>query len=673
MIYAFIIIVFLTLIANLLSGVKWKGIFTVSAIIALVGLSSYAAVPALLGNTFQHTFTGNFVFGTILLKIDALSAWFILVINFTFITGAFYGLQYMKMYADRKNALTMHSIAFVILYLALISVCTVQNMMVFLIFWELIALSAFVLVIFEGNKASTLKAGLNYLIQSHISIVFLMLGFIYVAFKTGSFDFSAISQFASEQPSVAGVILFLFLFIGFAIKAGFVPFHTWLPYAHPAAPAHVSGIMSGVLIKIGIYGILRMLVHINSDYTTIGYIVLIVSIVSGLYGVMLAIVQHNLKRLLAYHSIENIGIIGLGIGIGCIGLGMNNPTMATLGFMGALLHTLNHSLFKSLLFYTAGNIYQITHGVNIEKLGGIIKHMPHTALLFLISALAICGLPPFNGFISEFIIYGGFYQWLIHADSISLIAIIFTIIALVMIGGLAIICFTKAFGVVFLGTNRNPNPLPIHEVGRWQFYPLYAIAILIIAIGLFSPVFVGLLNEPVQLFVGSMDKSNIVSANNSLQSLSYVNIYSAFFIGLVLIIWGLRKLSNKNKEIIVSSTWGCGYCSSDPKLQYTASSYVRSFTKLFKSILFIHKKEVIIHDVFPNKSNYETHPYDRIEYLFIDKPLQSIKLIFRRFAFLQKGRIQHSILYGILFISMVIILPLFYDKILLLFYYLTHL
>src|SRR5690606_38561211 len=217
----------------------------------------------------------------------------------------------------------LHSAAFLFLYSALITLCVVQNSIVFLIAWEIMAISAFVVVIFEHEKMTTLNSGINYLIQSHISIIILMFGFIWVANKTGSHDFQAITSYTSQNSNATGILLFLIFFIGFAIKAGFVPFHTWLPYAHPAAPSHISGIMSGVMIKIGIFGILRMISLIKTDYYTIGLVILVFSIVSGLYGVMLAIVQHNLKKLLAYHSIENIGIIGIGIGVGCIGLGTN--------------------------------------------------------------------------------------------------------------------------------------------------------------------------------------------------------------------------------------------------------------------------------------------------------------------------------------------------------------
>ena len=281
------------------------------------------------------------------------------------------------------------------------------------------ALSSFIMVIFEYKKPETLKAGINFLIQSHICILLLTIGLIWVSSHTNSYDFNAITMYSASVSPAISLILYLCFFIGFAIKAGFVPFHTWLPYAHPVAPSHVSGVMSGVMIKLGIFGILRMLLLVNQNYLIIGYIILIVSLISGVYGVVLAIVQHNLKKLLAYHSIENIGIIGIGIGIGAIGIGTKNPFLAFAGFAGALLHTLNHSLFKSLLFYEAGTIYQTIHTLNIDSMGGLIKKMPQTAILFLIAAMAICGLPPFNGFISEFLIYLGLFEG-VHSGSLSI-------------------------------------------------------------------------------------------------------------------------------------------------------------------------------------------------------------------------------------------------------------
>jgi formate hydrogenlyase subunit 3/multisubunit Na+/H+ antiporter MnhD subunit len=669
----FLIIVFLAITAIFFTDTKVKGVIALITVIVIGILSGYVAVRALAGYNFELVLNGTIPIGLVPVKIDALSAWFILIIDFTIITGAVYGFNYMKQYIAQKSNITLHCIAYITVHASLIGICSVQNGMAFLLLWEIMALSAIVLVIFEHYKAETLKAGINYMVQSHVSVVFLMLGFIFVAYKTHSFDFRAIADFSSQQPVLAGTVLFLCFFIGFAIKAGFVPFHTWLPYAHPAAPAHISGIMSGVIIKIGIYGILRMLLLIKTDYTTIGFIILFVSVISGVYGVMLAIIQHNLKRLLAYHSIENIGIIGIGIGIGCIGLGETNKWMAILGFSGALLHTLNHSLFKSLLFYSAGNIYQSTHTMDIERLGGVLKQMPQTAFLFLLAALAICGLPPLNGFVSEFLIYGGIYNWLFSASLVSLMVIVFTILGLVLIGGLAILCFTKAFGVVFLGNIRHTTHKEIMELSFWQLVPMYMAGILIVSIGLFPTLFLNILQQPLRLFTQPVWFNLNLIKVGAMDSLYTINWLSAGFIMLVMVIFLLRKFVNRKKEFTVAPTWGCAYDSPGPKVQYTANSFVRSYTKLAKPLLEIGKKEMEITEVFPLEKHYETHPYDKLERIFVDQPIWAIKIFIGWFTFLQNGRLQRYILYGILFISTVICIPFFIEKITTFVHFLNHL
>lgn len=500
-----------------------------------------------------------------------------------------------------------------------------------------------------------------------------MLGFIYVAYKTGSYGFDAVADFSKQQSILEGTALFLCFFTGFAIKAGFVPFHTWLPYAHPAAPTHVSGIMSGVVIKIGIYGIFRMLLLIKTDYTTIGYIILFISTFTGIYGVMLATIQHNLKKLLAYHSIENIGIIGMGIGLGCIGLGASNKWMAILGFSGALLHTLNHSLFKSLLFYSAGNVYQSAHTMNIERLGGILKKMPQTALLFLLAAVAICGLPPLNGFISEFLIYGGLYNWLFSASLISLITIVFALAGLVLIGGLALLCFTKAFSIVFLGSSRDVALDEIKERGFWQLAPMYLTGIMMITIGMFPSVFIRALERPINLFTHNIIFNLNLIKVGAIDSLQIINWLFFGFILFVMGVIGLRDILNRKKTIETGPTWGCAYNPTGSKLQYTANSYVRSYTKLAKPLLEIEKKDVKISDVFPSEKHYKTDPYDKIERIFIDKPLKMLSRISDIFLFLQNGRLQRYILYGIIFITGVLCLPLIIEKILTIIHFLNNL
>lgn len=663
LVYAFIIISFAgMLLVPFLHG-KGKGIASLAAVVLNAGISGYFAVLTLMGRSFTFIMPGSYVTGEIPLRIDALSGWFMLIINMVFLTGGLYGLFYTKAYAAQKSNMTLHNIAFIAVYCALTFICVVQNSFAFLIGWEILALSAFLMIILEHEKIATLRAGINYLIQSHFSLIFLMIGFMWVAHKTGSYDFTAIASYSASLSGAASLMLYLVFFIAFAIKAGFVPFHTWLPYAHPAAPAHVSGMMSGVIIKIGIFGILRMLLVIKTDYYTLGFVILIISVISGLYGVMLAILQHNLKKLLAYHSIENIGIIGIGIGIGCIGLGAGNQVLATLGFSGALLHTLNHSLFKSLLFYAAGNVYQSAHTLDIEHLGGLIKRMPQTAALFLISAIAISGIPPFNGFISEFIIYNGLYNWLGDATLVSLLAAIFSMAALVLIGGLALLCFTKAFGVVFLGTPRRRLPDSCREVPFGQLLPLYLITMLIVLIGVFPQVFIQFLVRPVNLFSVDGVLTHNPFQGNAFLSLQHISLAMWGLILLSVLLFTLRKFVISHRKVATGATWGCAYSAPTPKQQYTAGSFVRTYAKLFQVFLYTGKKEKEVHGIFPTGGKFETHPYDKVEQWFIDNPLRINKSFMGRFVFLQNGKLQFYILYGIIFVISVLAIPLIYNNI----------
>ncbi|OFX61871.1 MAG: hypothetical protein A2046_07650 [Bacteroidetes bacterium GWA2_30_7] len=649
---------FTILIIPFLSS-KWKGFVAIISVISFAVLSSIPAINALLGNSTNLLISGSQVTGEIPIKIDPLSAWFILTINFTFITGVIYGSKYMQAYSEQKDKLSLHWISYVFAHAGILAVCSVQNILIFMIVWEIMTVSAFLLVIFEGQKVATIRAGLSYLIQSHIVVLLLGLAFIWVNIKTGSYNFEALSWFAETEKPLYSFLLMLILFVGFGIKAGFVPLHTWLPYAHPAAPSHVSGVMSGVLIKTGIYGIIRMLVLLNTNYLAIGYFILTISVITGVYGVMLAIVQHNLKKLLAYHSIENIGIIGIGIGIGCIGIGYENTMLSVLGFSGALLHVLNHSLFKSLLFYGAGNIYQSAHSMNIEHFGGLIKRMPHTAFLFLIAALAICGLPPFNGFISEFIIYSGLFKGLNIVGFPYILLLVYALFGLALIGGLAILCFTKAFGTIFLGSPRFEYNLNATESHWLKLFPMYLIVLFIVIIGIFPSLFIRLLSLPIEQITGYNPLSQFTNETNLIQNMEWIGYSSLSFIGLSILIYFIRKNIVSKKEAVINSTWGCGYVAPNIKMQYTASSFVRAYRKIAEPILSIKKHKVEIHNIFPEKASHETHAEDKIEETLIDLPIRQLRQFLNYFQFLQNGKLQNYILYGMLFIGLLTGVPLF--------------
>lgn len=617
-------------------------------------LSIILAIRTLNTGSFEFFYEGSFITGSIPVRMDALSAWFVLVISFTFVVGSWYGVEYLKKYKEQRGNLTLHATAFLFAYTALIDICVVQNALIFLAIWEVMAISSFIIVIFEHYKKETLKAGFNYLIQSHVAVLFLTIGFIWVKIKTGSFDFAAIPEFTELDPAF-GLGAFALLSAGFSVKAGFIPFHTWLPLAHPAAPAHVSGIMSGVIIKIGIYGILRMIALINADYTAIGYFIIVISVITALYGVMLAIVQHNLKRLLAYHSIENIGVIGIGIGLGCLGIGSNNNLLVLAGMGGAALHVLNHSLFKSLLFFTSGNVYQSAHTMNLESLGGLIKKMPHTAWLFLIGSLAICGLPPFNGFVSEFFIYNGLFSGLISGQFPFIVVMIFSILGLALIGGLALICFTKAFGVVFLGSARTRLP-DIQKEKRAGIIPLYIIAAAILLIGLFPFMLSGTIMQVATLYMTGGESQPM--AGMYLGSLSQIGWYSLLFIALTGALLLIRQTIASRRPSQIDDTWGCGFEGDTKKAQYTASSFVRTYRKLAGPILLIKKEKKNPNGLYPDEVEQTTHPYDIAEYYLIDKPIRFFRRLLNRFVFLQNGNIRSYILYGFIFIVAVIALPM---------------
>lgn len=673
LIEAFNLIALVAIILIPFLKVKGNGIVALTTIGVQVLLASIVSYLVLSGNPIDFSYAGSFVTGAIPIRADYLSAWFILIISFTFLTGAVYGFQYLKKYQEQKANLAMHAISYILAYTMLIDICVVQNSLVLLVIWEIMALASFILVIFEHNKKETLKAGINFLIQSHFCILFLTIGFMWVKIKTGTFDFNGITAYTSASPALVGVGLFTFFFFGLAIKAGFVPFHTWLPLAHPAAPAHISGVMSGVIIKIGIYGIFRMLLLIQSNYITIGYFILIISVITGVYGVMLAIIQHNLKKLLAYHSIENIGIIGIGIGLGCLGIGYNNQLLILLGFSGALLHTLNHSLFKSLLFYSTGSVYQHAHTINIESLGGLIKKLPNTAILFLIGSLAICGLPPFNGFVSEFLIYLGMFKSLNSIDFSFTILMMFAILGLVLIGGLAMICFTKAFSIVFLGTPRHVSIENVENERKSTTYPLYTIVGLILLIGLVPSLFIRVLSLPVGQFISNPNAASVEAFNSLVKTSSLVGIYAAVFLTIAVSLFYLRKYLTRNRSNELAPTWGCGYTGSADKMQYTASSFIRTYRKLVEPILWIRKFKTEAQGIFPNPIHHETHPYDKVENWLIDKPIGVLRRILSRFTFLQSGNVQSYILYGFIFITLIILIPEIYLKILMLIKFLNQL
>lgn len=625
--------------------------------VVIVAITSFWAISAFTISSSLILPFIPFLGNPLNIEIDQLSAFFILIINFTSLTGYTYARGYLQPYLENKGKTEMawHYFNLLWLYISMLLVVMLRDAFAFLIIWEIMSLSSFFLVIFDSEKKETLKIGVNYLIQMHVGVVFLMLAFFIAYARTAAaFNYDGLAvYFSTHHP----FWLFLLFFVGFAIKAGFVPLHSWLPHAHPAAPSHVSGIMSGIMIKMGIYGILRVLTYIHHDLYEIGIFILSISLASGLIGVSLAIVQHDVKKLLAYHSIENIGIIGIGIGLGVIGMAENITVLAVLGFGGGILHILNHSLFKSLLFYTAGSVYKQTHTRKIERLGGLVKKMPKTALLFLLGALAICGLPPFNGFISEFLIYAGMFKSLQAAGLYTDIVLLSAFSGLAIIGGLAIFCFTKVFGIIFLGTARSEQAAHASEVNSSMLLPNFIIGFMIVLIGFVPVIFMPALAQIVALFTTDTN-----SIHQLVPTLNKISLTSGIFIISIGVVWVLREWQQKKQSVKQGATWGCGYTGANPALhQYTATSYSDNFVKLSSSLVNVKKdfKAFDEDEIFPQKRNFKTHSSDVFEDNLINTPSNFIQNLIERIAIFQTGKIQHYLLYPLVFLALIFLLTYF--------------
>ena len=377
--------------------------------------------------------------------------------------------------------------------------------------------------------------------------------------------------------------------VGFGLKAGLVPLHFWLPEAHGSAPSHVSALMSGVVIKMGIYGLLRVVSLLGAPPAWWGWLVLIVGVLSGVLGVVWALAQHDLKRLLAYHSVENIGIILLGLGVGALGMSYHLPVVAALGFAGAILHTLNHALFKSLLFLGAGAVYRATGTRAIDRLGGLARRMPLTWVAFLVGSVAIVGLPPLNGFVSEWVVYQALLRSGAAEQGGPLRLAVLGVAGLALIGALALACFAKVDGIVFLGTSRSAEAAQAREVGKAMLGPMFALALACGVIGL-APVLVVHPAVSAGALIAGLPPDAIGAAGGEvLGAMAWIAFLSLALVVLLALGWRASAAVRRRRPPVPAETWGCGYAEPTPRMQYTASSFATPLLASFGSVAGVHE------------------------------------------------------------------------------------
>ena len=609
---------------------------------SLLGLA-VALIVLATGQTDSLQYAWSMPGGSFSIGMDALSAFFLIPVFGLSALAALYGNEYLHPYLGKKN-LGPHWFFYNLLVAGLAIVIVARNGLLFLIAWEVMSLAPFFLVTFDDDKESVRSAGWTYLIAAHLGAVPLLVFFIILGNQAGSMDFSAMGSLAGLSPALAGV-LFVLAVLGFGTKAGFIPLHVWLPEAHPAAPSHVSAVMSGVMIKAGIYGLIRVLMFLGPPPPWWGDLFIAVGLVSGLLGILFAAAQHEVKRFLAYSSIENIGIISLAMGLGLIGRSYNIPFLAAAGFAGALLHVLNHSIFKGMLFMGAGSVLHSTGTARIDRLGGLLKKMPVTGAAFLVGAVAICGLPPLNGFVSEFIIYFTGIQAGITMDGGPAVAAWATVTGLALIGGLAVASFTKVFGTVFLGEPRSKYAEHAHEAGWGMRVPMMVLATLCLVIGLSSPLIVSAISGPVSVAAGMPE--NVVSPEfgQTAGYMGYIVIASVVFIVLSFGVYILRARLLSGRSVGSAGTWDCGYARPTSRMQYTASSFAEPITTMMASVLRINSRVFPPNGLFPRAASFSTDvPGGAREFIY--QPLFSwVAANFRRFRWLQHGKIHLYALY----------------------------
>ena len=597
------------------------------------------------------------IFGGDTGSMDSLSALFVLIISVGAVSAVLYSRGYLEHYLRSKSPahISLHYTALVVMFYAMLGVVLSDGGFSFLFFWELMTVASFLLILFDAQRREVRRAALSYLIMMHIGFVLLIVGFVRLDAVCGAASFSALGEYFRTEPALPLLTVFL---LGFGMKAGLFPMHVWLPEAHPAAPSHVSALMSGVMIKTGIYGLLRVTAALGEQPAlhTAGVILLTVGIVTGVWGVILAVLQNDVKRLLAYSSIENVGIILIGLGIAALGKSSGNQLVALCGIAGALLHTLNHSLFKTLLFFGAGNLLSQTRTTSLDALGGVAKHMPLTAILFLTGTVAICALPPLNGFISELLIYLGMLDGI--ASGSNVLASAAGLAALALIGGLVVMAFTKLYGTVFLGSPRTHEVAESTEADNFRIAAMALPLAGILFVGLFPRAAVSAVTRAAGFFLRTpADAADWLLS----PTLSAVGRTAWLLIAVVCLLLWLRRRTLRTRTVAKGPTWGCGFTAPNVRMQYTGESFSEGLQSIATSLTQNSGEGSPVGkgEIFPAAHTFDIGHRDRIGKLFSAWWVELLRMINQRVMRLRTGKINHYILFALAFLGLVFLLSVF--------------
>ena len=638
---------------------KRAKVWVATALIAMaaIGAIALSAKTLLCGDLELASFTTS-LFGKEHISVDGISALFLSIIAIASVATVLYSRGYVGGYLERYSSthISLHYTALVLLVVSMMLVVVTSGGFSFLFSWELMTIASFILILFEAERQEVRRAALNYLVMMHIGFMFLVAGFVMLYNVTDSANFAAVECYFKVA---APLPLFMMLFIGFGMKAGLFPMHIWLPEAHPAAPSHVSAIMSGVMIKTGVYGILRLMQAIDNNIDllyNIGLIVLLAGIITGIWGVIFAAMQNDVKRLLAYSSIENIGVILIGLGVAAVGHAAGSNLIGMCGMCGALLHIVNHSLFKTMLFFSAGNIYSKMHTTAMNQMGGLAKHMPVTAILMLFATVAICALPPLNGFVSELLIYIGMFNGV--SDGHEVLYAVGGIIALSLIGGVVVLAFTKLYGIVFLGSPRSHHVAECTEVDSQRIAAMAIPAALILFVGLLPQLAIRPIALVAEAVTGGDSSLAVAQFTPMLTSLSCVGFILILVIALLFV---MKYRAQLKRKIESGPTWGCGFTAPNTRMQYTGESFSEGLENVGRPLMkdMVDGRSVDKGEIFPSEHNYKVVHKDKVDSLLGQLWVKMMHNINGFVMRLRTGRVNNYITFALAFLFVVLILTMF--------------
>lgn len=627
---------------------------TLGTLVLVSGEPFVLSVPGLLS-----------VAGGLALRLDGLGAFFLILIGLGAIPAAIYGAGYSKIYEDGRASMRQLGAMFNVFLLSMSFVAMAGNVLTFLLMWEGMSLTSYFLVITEANEPGTLRAGVWYVAMTHAGLAMLLAAFA-LMMSGGSGSFAELRANAAMLSPAARNAIFLLAFLGFGSKAGLAPLHVWLPMAHPAAPSHVSALMSGVMIKMGVYGMLRVTLDLlGGGPAWWGTIVMLAGAFSALIGILYALMENDLKRLLAYSSVENIGIVFIGVGAGLLFEARGMQAAAALAFIAALYHALNHAAFKGLLFMGAGAVLHAAHTRDMNLLGGLIKRMPWTSACFLIGAIAISGLPPLNGFVGEWLLFQSLLPGITLPQPVGAALVTVAVGLLALTGGLAAAGFVKAFGITFLAIPRSTGAEHAHEATLSMRVGMGLLAAACVVLGLTPFAVVPRLGRAIAGLGGLHAEAPAFSFNLSLQTSGGFTQISPTLIGVgLLLLLGLvplaLRLARVNRRVRVSESWGCGRVGQTPRMEYTATAFAEPLRRIFAE-LYRPAKDLTI-DFHPESKyfvqsiEYRSEITPWFEKYLYDPLLKSVQRVSFNVRRLQSGSLHGYVTY--LFIVLVVMLGL---------------